>query len=118
MSEHEGFGASLLASMYVGVPVLAYASTAIPGTVGNAAVLLLKKDLAVAAEALALLVEPGSPLRRAMIARGHERVHQFMPEQIRDQLVVALARALGLAEGAAGDQRGRSSDLKRKNAAR
>jgi glycosyltransferase involved in cell wall biosynthesis len=96
MSEHEGFGASLLASMYVGVPVMAFDATAVPYVVGDAAVLVERKEHAVAAEALALLVDPDSPLRRRMVAKGQARVEQFKPDRVRDQMVGAVARALGL----------------------
>jgi glycosyltransferase involved in cell wall biosynthesis len=97
MSEHEGFGASLLASMYVGVPVVAFDATAVPYVVGDAAVLVERKNHAVAAEALALLLEPASRLRARMIAKGRERVEQFLPERVGDRLVGAIARALDLA---------------------
>jgi glycosyltransferase involved in cell wall biosynthesis len=96
MSEHEGFGAAMLASMYVGVPVLAFDATAVPHVVGDAAVLLERKAHAVAAEALALLVRADSPLRRRMVARGHERVEAFLPDRVRDQLIGAIGRALDL----------------------
>jgi glycosyltransferase involved in cell wall biosynthesis len=95
MSEHEGFGASLLASMYVGVPVLAFESTAIPYTAGEAAILMRRKDPAVGAEALALLVDDG-PLQRRLVAKGRAHVADFAPERVRDRLVQAVARALDL----------------------
>jgi glycosyltransferase involved in cell wall biosynthesis len=96
MSEHEGFGASLLASMYVGVPVLAFDSTAVPYVVGDAAVLVERKEHAVAAEALALLLTPEGRLRARMIARGREWVEQYQPDRVRDQMIGAIGRALGL----------------------
>jgi L-malate glycosyltransferase len=93
MSEHEGFGASLLEAMYVGVPVLAFESTAIPYTAGDAAVLMRRKDPAVGAEALALLIEDG-PLRRRMVAKGRAHVTAFAPDRVRDRLLEAVGRAL------------------------
>ncbi|RME35159.1 MAG: glycosyltransferase, partial [Thermoflexia bacterium] len=39
MSEHEGFGKPLIESMYLGVPVVAYAAAAVPETLGGAGVL-------------------------------------------------------------------------------
>jgi glycosyltransferase involved in cell wall biosynthesis len=96
MSEHEGFGAAMLASMYAGVPVLAFDATAVPHVVGDAAVLVRRKEHAVAAEALALLLRSDSPLRRRTIARGRERVAQFAPDRVRDQLVAAVGRTLDL----------------------
>jgi glycosyltransferase involved in cell wall biosynthesis len=96
MSEHEGFGGSMLEAMYVGVPVLAFDATAVPHVVGDAAVLVERKEHAVAAEALALLVADDSPLRRRMIAKGRQHVVQFQPELVSDQMVAAVARALDL----------------------
>jgi glycosyltransferase involved in cell wall biosynthesis len=93
MSEHEGFGASALEAMYVGVPVLAFDATAVPFTVGNAGVLLRQKDFAAAAEVLDLLVRD-TPLRRRVIELGHERVREFASERTRDRLVAAIARCL------------------------
>jgi glycosyltransferase involved in cell wall biosynthesis len=94
MSEHEGFGNPLLQAMYSRVPVLAFESTAVPFTIGDAGVLLRKKEPAVAAEALRLLVED-TPLRRRMIEKGRARVAEFAPEPIRDRFVDAVDRALG-----------------------
>ena len=45
MSEHEGFGVPLLEAMELGVPVVAYAAAAVPGTLGDAGVLLDDKAL-------------------------------------------------------------------------
>jgi glycosyltransferase involved in cell wall biosynthesis len=94
MSEHEGFSASLLASMYVGVPVMGFDATATPYTMGDAGVLLRRKDHAVAAEALDLLIRRDSPLRARMIARGHEWVRDFFPDRVGERFVGAVARAL------------------------
>lgn len=43
MSEHEGFGVPLIESMWFDVPVVAYKSTAIPETLGSAAVMFDEK---------------------------------------------------------------------------
>jgi glycosyltransferase involved in cell wall biosynthesis len=94
MSEHEGFSASLLASMYVGVPVMGFDATATPYTMGDAGVLLRRKDHAVAAEALDLLIRPDSPLRARMVARGQEWVRDFFPDRVGERFVGAVARAL------------------------
>jgi glycosyltransferase involved in cell wall biosynthesis len=55
-----------------------------------------RKEPAVAAEALALLLDQRSPLRARLIARGRERVKEFSRERTRDRLVEAVARALEL----------------------
>src|SRR5262249_22587001 len=43
-SEHEGFCVPLVEAFYKGVPVLAYAATAVPGTMDGAGVLYDDKD--------------------------------------------------------------------------
>lgn len=43
MSEHEGFGVPLIESMWFNIPVLAYKSTAIPETLGSAAMMFDEK---------------------------------------------------------------------------
>ena len=52
LSEHEGFCVPLLEAMSADVPVLAYASTAIPDTLGGAGMQFAPKDLEFAAELL------------------------------------------------------------------
>ena len=52
LSEHEGFCVPLLEAMAADVPVLAYASTAVPDTLGGAGVQFAPKDLEFAAELL------------------------------------------------------------------
>lgn len=44
MSEHEGFCVPLVEAMYFNVPILAYASTAVPETLGGGGVLMHDKD--------------------------------------------------------------------------
>jgi glycosyltransferase involved in cell wall biosynthesis len=44
MSEHEGFCVPLVEAMIAGVPVVAYASTAVPGTLGGGGILFDRKD--------------------------------------------------------------------------
>ncbi len=56
MSEHEGFCVPLVEAMYFGIPILAYASTAIPDTLGKGGLLLDKKDPIYAAEIIHRLV--------------------------------------------------------------
>lgn len=46
MSEHEGFGVPLLEAMKMGVPVVAYRSSAIPETMGGAGIVVTEKNYA------------------------------------------------------------------------
>ena len=67
LSEHEGFCVPLLEAMAADVPVLAYASTAVPDTLGGAGVQFAPKDLEYAAELLGELAYNDS-LRTQVIA--------------------------------------------------
>lgn len=85
MSEHEGFGVPLVEAMLMRVPVLAYAATAVPFTLGDAGVQFTEKRLDLVAEmAWRLATEPA--LRRGVIARQDERVRDFAPEAVRRTL--------------------------------
>ena len=81
LSEHEGFCAPLVESMYLGVPVLAYHSTAVPETLGDAGILFRRKDHRAMAEMLHLLIED-TVLREKLVARGRQRAQAFSREQI------------------------------------
>jgi glycosyltransferase involved in cell wall biosynthesis len=76
LSEHEGFCAPLVEAMAAGVPVLAYASTAVPDTLGGAGVQFTPKDLEYAAELLGELAYR-EPLRAAVIERQRRRLDDF-----------------------------------------
>lgn len=56
MSEHEGFCVPLIEAMYFEIPILAYASTAIPDTLGKGGLLLDEKDPIYASEIIHRLV--------------------------------------------------------------
>ena len=81
LSEHEGVGVPLLEAMHLGTPVVALARAAIPETVGGAGVLIPEKDLAMTAEACALVNEDLG-WRGALIDAGHARVKVFDPDRI------------------------------------
>ena len=76
MSEHEGFGVPLLEAMAADVPVLAYASTAVPDTLGGAGVQFFPKDLEYAAELLGSLTFDDT-LRATVIAGQRRRLQDF-----------------------------------------
>jgi glycosyltransferase involved in cell wall biosynthesis len=94
MSEHEGFGKPLIESMYCGLPVVAYASTAVPDTLGDAGILFHRKDFEGLAELIATLLAD-DPLRRRVIARQTGRVRSFLEPQVRRQWEAHL-RSVGL----------------------
>jgi glycosyltransferase involved in cell wall biosynthesis len=92
MSEHEGFCVPLLEAMAAGVPVLAYASTAVPETLGGAGVTFFPKDLEYAAELLGQLAfDPD--MRARVIAGQRRRLADFSDDRLRARLDDVLARA-------------------------
>jgi L-malate glycosyltransferase len=94
MSEHEGFGKPLIESMYLELPVIAFGSTAVPDTLGDAGVLFFEKDYEALAE-LILLIYGDPDLRQRIKARQASRVQNFLEPQVRRQWEAYL-RQLGL----------------------
>ncbi len=92
LSEHEGFCVPVIEAMWWGVPVVAYAATAVPETVGDAAVLLEHKDFAAVGAAVDRVARDDS-LRAALVERGHARVATFAPERTAETLLRALTHA-------------------------
>ncbi len=90
MSEHEGFGKPLMESLYLGLPVLAYAAAAVPGTLGGAGVLFHHKNFEALAEVVDVLVTDQA-LRARLIARGRARARDFLEPAVRAQWARYLA---------------------------
>lgn len=84
MSEHEGFGIPLVESMRFDLPIIAYASSAVPETLGGAGILIQQKNYRVIAELIHLL-------------RTDPQLHDHIcQEQRRRALDFAPARVLTL----------------------
>jgi len=75
-SAHEGFGVPLLEAMAHDVPVVAYGSTAVPETVGDAGVLVASSSPEVLAAAVHRVV-CDSALRDSLVARGRRRLQSL-----------------------------------------
>jgi L-malate glycosyltransferase len=90
LSEHEGFCVPLVEAMAADVPVLAYASTVIPETLGGAGVQFAPKDLEYAAELLGMLVYD-EPVRARILDGQRRRVADFGPERIEREIDALLA---------------------------
>jgi glycosyltransferase involved in cell wall biosynthesis len=84
MSEHEGFGKPLIESMYLDVPVLAYSAAAVPGTLGSAGILVLRKDYEALAE-LVHIVMTDDTLRERVLTQQRKRVRDFLEPQVRQR---------------------------------
>lgn len=78
LSEHEGFCVPVVEAMAMEVPVLAYASTAVPETLGGAGVSFAPKDLEQAAELLGALIYD-APFRAGVLEGQRRRIRDFDP---------------------------------------
>lgn len=85
MSEHEGFCVPLVEAMAFGIPVLAFAAAAIPYTLGNAGILLHRKDYAHIAELINIIITD-SALREKIVKNQLERSKDFHKDCIRPKL--------------------------------
>jgi glycosyltransferase involved in cell wall biosynthesis len=82
LSEHEGFGVPLVEAMAMDVPVVAFAATAVPETLGGAGLAFAPKDLELAAELVGAAVYDAS-LRAQVIAGQRARLDAFAPDRFR-----------------------------------
>jgi glycosyltransferase involved in cell wall biosynthesis len=82
MSEHEGFGKPLIESMYFDLPVLAYSSTAVPFTLGNAGVIFRYKHYEALAEVVDILMKDKG-IRRSVILAQLRRVQDYLEPQVK-----------------------------------
>lgn len=90
LSEHEGFCVPLVEAMAADVPVLAYASTAVPDTLAGAGVQFAPKDLEYAAELLGLMAFD-EDVRAAIVAGQRQRLLDFDDGAIRQRLAALIA---------------------------
>ena len=93
MSEHEGFGIPLVESMRFGVPIVAYASTAIPETLGGTGILVTQKRFTVVAELIHLL-QTDAELCQRIISRQLERARDFEPDRVLSRFRELLEQAI------------------------
>ncbi|MDP2661764.1 MAG: glycosyltransferase family 4 protein [Dehalococcoidia bacterium] len=93
MSEHEGFCVPIVESMYLGIPVIAYAAAAAPFTMGQGGILVKQKDYGAIAELVHLLVNDRA-LRDRLVSKGRERAQDFSRENVERQFASHLEQAL------------------------
>lgn len=98
LSDHEGFCIPVLEAMANEVPVVAYASSALPETVGSGGLLLPSKDPALVAGAVHRLTTD-LELQAAMVQRGTDRVATFDRAHTTPLLLDALSSVLDLQPG-------------------
>jgi len=91
MSEHEGFNVPLVESMFFDVPIIAYNSSAIPYTLGDAGILVKSKRYVEIAELINLIV--GDPdIRGKLVHRQKERFQAFKYDTIVKQFYSIIKR--------------------------
>jgi glycosyltransferase involved in cell wall biosynthesis len=76
MSEHEGFCIPLVESMYFGIPIIAYAASAVPYTLGGTGVLVDEKDYRSISELIDKVVSD-SGIRKKIIEAQSVRFKDF-----------------------------------------
>ena len=91
-SEHEGFCVPLVEAMSMKVPVAAYASTAIPETLGDAGIVWEERDPMLLAESIDLLIRDAS-IRDALGMRGLRRYESvFSNEQVERRFLEVMSK--------------------------
>lgn len=93
MSEHEGFCVPLIESMYFKVPIIAYNSTAIPYTLGNAGILVNEKNHFEIAELINTVVEDKN-LNNQIIMKQNKRLNNFNRTNVKRKFKNIIERAL------------------------
>jgi glycosyltransferase involved in cell wall biosynthesis len=90
LSKHEGFCVPLLESMAFDVPVIAHRSTAIPGTLGHAGLMIDDRSPGTVAEAI-MDVLTNRDLRQRIVQAQRERLDDFSRESLKSLLFAFLA---------------------------
>ena len=91
MSEHEGFCVPLLEAMHRDVPVAAYASSAVPETLGDNGLLFARKDYPEIARQIGRVCRDGA-FRRQVIERQRASVARFDGDRTRARLLELVGR--------------------------
>jgi glycosyltransferase involved in cell wall biosynthesis len=93
LSEHEGFNVPVLEAMHFDVPVVAYAASAVPDTVGDGGLLLTDKEPVVVASAVERL-RSDAALRQSCVDAGRRRVEHFSIARTGPHLLDSLTRLI------------------------
>lgn len=86
MSEHEGFCVPLVEAMFFETPIVAYASTAIPGTLNGAGALVESKEASVVAKKMNQVLTDEA-YRNEIIEKQNARLADFEYDRIKEQIL-------------------------------
>lgn len=89
LSDHEGFGFPIVEAMRHNIPVVAYSQTAITETVGDAGILLMRKDPIFTASAVSL-IETNSKLRNDILNKSKIRLEKYSYDAAKRENAIAL----------------------------
>ena len=92
MSEHEGFCVPLVEAMWFDIPVLAYKSSAVPETLGEAGLMFTSKDDLVQVAALAKILVRDEVLRAKIIKVQRQKRNSFLPEIVQENLRILVSQ--------------------------
>ena len=93
-SEHEGFCVPLLEAMHHGVPIVAFATAAVPETLADGGLVLPTKDAATFATGVARVVDDLA-LRDQLVRAGRARLAAFDVARSRQRLLDAVVPVVG-----------------------
>ena len=97
-SDHEGFCVPLVEAMHLGVPVVAYGSSAVGDTVGDGGIVLTDKaPMTLAAAAHRVVADPDS--KAALVRLGRRRAATFSLPLGRARMAGAIAEAVAAGRG-------------------
>lgn len=86
MSEHEGFCVPLVEAMWFDIPVLAYKSSAVPETLGNAGLMFTNKEDLVQVAALAKLLVRNEELHSKVVKAQKLQRQNFLPQVVHQSI--------------------------------
>ena len=96
MSEHEGFCVPLIESMWFDIPVFAFCSSAVPETLGGAALMFTKKKNLSELAAAAHTIVTDAMLRKKIIKAQRAARSEFLPAKIVPLIGNLIKRLTGL----------------------
>jgi glycosyltransferase involved in cell wall biosynthesis len=94
-SAHEGFCVPVVEAMHAGLPVVALAAAAVPGTVGDAG-LVLENPTPLAFAAASRRIVNDSVCRDSLVRAGYQRAGEFSLDRSRKRLLAAVGEAAAI----------------------